>query len=68
MVPSGEREVMSRLRNVILALASSGTMLWDTSLIYGYEASGKYSVVELLNKDCMRDVAVLTQQRLQMEM
>jgi len=68
VVPSGEREVMSRLRNVILALASSGTMLWDTSLIYGYEASGKYSVVELLNKDCMRDVAVLTQQRLQMEM
>merc|ERR1711874_22498 len=68
VVPSGEREVMSRLRNVILALAGSGTMLWDTSLIYGYEAGSKYSVAELLNKDCMRDVAVLTQQRLQMEM
>jgi len=67
VVPTGEREVMARLRNVVLALAGNGTMLWDTSMIYGYEASGKYSVVELLNKDCMRDVAVLTQQRLQME-
>jgi len=67
IVPAGEREVLARLRNVVLALASSGTMLWDTSLIYGYEASGKYSVVELLSKDCMRDVAHLTQQRLQLE-
>ena len=59
-----EREVMSRLRNVVLALANSGTMLWDTSIIYGYEASTKYSVTELLSPDCMRDVAHLTKQRL----
>jgi len=67
VVPSGEREVMARLRNVVLALAKNGTMLWDTSLIYGFEASAKYSITELLSPDCMRDVAILTQQRLQLE-
>lgn len=67
VVPSAEREVMARLRNVVLALAKNGTMLWDTSLIYGFEASAKYSITELLSPDCMRDVAILTQQRLQLE-
>jgi len=67
VVSSGEREVMARLRNVVLALARNGVMLWDTSLIYGYEASGKYGVTELLSPDCMKDVAILTQQRLQVE-
>ena len=64
IVQHGEREVMARLRNVMVALANNGTMLWDTSIIYGYEASSKYSVTELLSPDCMRDVAHLTKQRL----
>ena len=64
IVQHGEREVMARLRNVVLSLAPNGTMLWDTSIIYGYEASSKYSVTELLSPDCMRDVAHLTKQRL----
>lgn len=67
LVPHQEREVLARLRNVILSLAGAGTMLWDTSIIYGYEAGSKYSVTELLSPDCMRDVAHLTQQRLQLE-
>merc|ERR1719291_718336 len=66
-VQHGEREVMARLRNVVAALASNGTMLWDTSIIYGFEASGKYSVTELLSPDCMRDVAHLTKQRLMLD-
>lgn len=67
VVPHQEREVMSRLRNVVLSLSSGGIMLWDTSIIYGYEASSKYSVTELLSPDCMRDVSHLTHQRIQME-
>jgi len=67
VVQHQEREVMARLRNVILALANNGTMLWDTSIMYGYEASSKYSVTELLSPDCMRDVAHLTKQRLMLD-
>ena len=64
MVEHGEREVLARLRNVLLALANNGIMIWDTSIIYAQEASTKYSVTELLSPDCMRDVAHLTKQRL----
>ena len=64
MVEHGEREVLARLRNVLLALATNGIMIWDTSIIYAQEASTKYSVTELLSPDCMRDVAHLTKQRL----
>lgn len=64
MVEHGDRDVLARLRNVLLALANNGVMIWDTSIIYGQEASNKYSVTELLSPDCMRDVAQLTKQRL----
>jgi len=67
VVQHGEREVMARLKNVVTALANNGAMLWDTSIIYGYEASSKYLVTELLSPDCMRDVAHLTRQRLQLD-
>ena len=67
VVQHQDREVMARLRNVVLALANNGTMLWDTSIMYGYEASSKYSVTELLSPDCMRDVAHLTKQRLMLD-
>jgi len=67
VVQHADREIMARLRNVIMALATNGTMLWDTSIMYGYEASNKYSVTELLSPDCMRDVAHLTKQRLMLD-
>jgi len=62
-----EREVVARLRAVVLSLAGEGVMLWDTSIMHGFEASSKYSLQELLSPDCMRDVAHLTQQRLHVE-
>eukprot|EP00088_Acartia_fossae_P017130 TRINITY_DN1969_c0_g1_i4.p1 TRINITY_DN1969_c0_g1~~TRINITY_DN1969_c0_g1_i4.p1 ORF type:complete len:302 (-),score=46.55 TRINITY_DN1969_c0_g1_i4:281-1186(-) len=68
VVPESERETIARLRNVVLCLAENCTMLWDTSIMYAWEASTKYSIPELLNMDAMRDVAHLTQQRLQMDM
>lgn len=67
VVPEGERETIARLRNVVLSLAENYTMLWDTSIMYAWEASTKYSIPELLNQDAMRDVAHLTQQRLLMD-
>ena len=51
----------------MLSLAGEGVMLWDTSIMHGFEASAKYSLQELLSPDCMRDVAHLTQQRLLVE-
>ena len=60
-------EVVARLRAVVLSLAGEGVMLWDTSIMHGFEASSKYSLQELLSPDCMRDVAHLTQQRLHVE-
>jgi hypothetical protein len=35
--------------------------------MYGWEASTKYTVTELLSPDAMRDVALLTQQRMLMD-
>ncbi|XP_057666381.1 exosome complex component RRP4 [Diorhabda carinulata] len=61
-----ERETIARLRNCILALTQSKMMLYDTSILYAYEESLKYSVVELLVPEAMADVAILTQQRLTM--
>ena len=60
-------KVVARLRAVVLSLAGEGGMLWDTSIMHGFEASSKYSLQELLSPDCMRDVAHLTQQRLHVE-
>lgn len=67
IVPEAEREIIARLRNVVLCLAENCTLLWDTSIIYAWEASAKYSIHELLSPDCMRDVVHLTQQRIQMD-
>lgn len=67
IVAESEREIIARLRNVVLCLSENCTLLWDTSIIYAWEASTKYSIKELLSPDCMRDVAQLTQQRLQMD-
>ncbi|KAJ8934588.1 hypothetical protein NQ314_013264 [Rhamnusium bicolor] len=64
VVPKQDRETISRIRNCILALTQSKMMLYDTSILYAYEESLKYSVAELLIPEAMVDVALLTQQRL----
>ncbi|XP_030759105.1 exosome complex component RRP4 [Sitophilus oryzae] len=60
------REAMGRVRNCILALAENKMMLFDTSIVFAYEESLKYSVAELLLPEAMVDVALLTQHRLSM--
>lgn len=66
-VPRGDREVIARLRNCILALAQSKTMLYDTSILYAFEESMKYEVHEILNQEVIFDIAFLTQHRLRMQ-
>ncbi|KAK6636815.1 Exosome complex component RRP4 [Polyplax serrata] len=65
-VSKSDRIVLGRLRNCILALANSKISLYDTSIMYAYEESQKYTVSELLAPEPMLDVAVLTTLRLQM--
>eukprot|EP00058_Branchiostoma_floridae_P002654 XP_002588142.1 hypothetical protein BRAFLDRAFT_118871 [Branchiostoma floridae] len=66
-VPSTDREVIARLRNCILSLATHKLMLYDTSVLYAYEASRQYQVKDLLQPDIAEKVADDTRQRLQME-
>ena len=66
-VPKADREVISRVRNCVLALASNGVMLWDTTLIGAYEVSSKYQLTELLKDEVQADVANLTRQKIEME-
>ena len=39
-----DREVLARLRNCIVGMAEHRMMLYDTSILYTYEASLKYTV------------------------
>ncbi|VEN51684.1 unnamed protein product [Callosobruchus maculatus] len=65
-VPRQERESIGRIRNCIQALAMCKMMIYDTSILYAYEESLKYSIVELLVPEAMVDIAILTQHRLSM--
>lgn len=66
-VQKSEQEVVSRLRNCILALAERRMMLFDTSIIYAYEVSLSYQVKELLLPTVIQDLADNTKQRLTRE-
>ena len=75
IVQKSDREVISRLRNCVLALAGGSTghapvMLWDTTLTYAYEASlakFPYSSHELLKPEVMAEIATMTREQLIME-
>ncbi|CAL1545414.1 unnamed protein product, partial [Lymnaea stagnalis] len=43
-VSKADREVIARLRNCVLALADQRVLLFDTSILYTYEASHKFAV------------------------
>lgn len=61
------RETIGRLRNCILALAQSKILLFDTSIIYAYEESLKYTVAELLIPENMLDISILTKERIHLQ-
>jgi len=62
-----DREVIARLRNCILALASNKMMLFDTSILYAYEACEKFQVKELHKPDVQEEIADLALTRLELE-
>ena len=65
MVPKNERLVLAKLRNCIMALATHGVMLWDTSLTYAYDSSIAFQPQDLLREEVMREVALVTRQHLE---
>ena len=75
VVSKSDREVISRLRNCVLALAGGSAgyapvMLWDTTLTYAYEASiakYPYSSNDLLKPEVMAEIAQMTREQLLME-
>ena len=68
VVPSADRQAVSRLRNCVTSLAAKDVMLWDTSLTYAYEASLKFQASEMLRPDVMAEVASLTKDQIKLEM
>ncbi|XP_077778252.1 exosome complex component RRP4 isoform X1 [Podarcis muralis] len=63
-VPLSDREVISRLRNCVVALAEQKQMLYDTSILYCYEASLSHEIKDLLKPEVMEKIVLETRQRL----
>nr|XP_048679350.1 exosome complex component RRP4 [Caretta caretta] len=59
-----DREVISRLRNCILALVAQKLMLYDTSIVYCYEASHPHQIKDVLKPEVMQEIVLETRQRL----
>jgi len=62
-----DRETIARLRNCILALAEHKMMLYDTTVLYAFEASAGYDAGELLKPKIKAEVFRDTLQRLELE-
>ncbi|XP_071374448.1 exosome complex component RRP4 isoform X2 [Centroberyx affinis] len=63
-VSLSDREVISRLRNCLLALAAHKVLLYDTSVLYCYEFSQPHQVKDILKPEVMEEIVMLTQQKL----
>ncbi|CAG5867481.1 unnamed protein product [Menidia menidia] len=59
-----DREVISRLRNCLLALATHKVLLYDTSVLYCYESSLQHQVKDILKPEVMEEIVLLTQHKL----
>lgn len=59
-----DREVISRLRNCLLALSAYKVLLYDTSVLYCYESSVHHQVKDILKPEVMEEIVMLTQQKL----
>ncbi|XP_065829655.1 exosome complex component RRP4-like isoform X2 [Oscarella lobularis] len=51
-----ERETIARLRNCIIALSDRSMSLYDTSILYTYDASLNYPVKDLLKPDVVEEI------------
>ncbi|XP_031457588.1 exosome complex component RRP4 [Phasianus colchicus] len=63
-VPLSDREVISRLRNCIVALVTQKLMLFDTSILYCYEASLPHQIKDILKPEVMEEIVLETRQKL----
>ncbi|KAE9523662.1 hypothetical protein AGLY_016214 [Aphis glycines] len=65
VVEIGDRQTISRVRNVVLALSYYKMLIYDTSIQYALEESNKYTVSDLLTAEACYDIVNLTRHRLQ---
>ncbi|XP_015379833.1 PREDICTED: exosome complex component RRP4 [Diuraphis noxia] len=65
VVDIGDRQTISRVRNVVLALSYYKMLIYDTSIQYALEESNKYTVSDLLTAEACYDIVNLTRHRLQ---
>ncbi|XP_057257530.1 exosome complex component RRP4 [Pezoporus wallicus] len=63
-VSMSDREVISRVRNCIVALVTHKLMLFDTSVLYCYEASLPHQIKDILKPEVMEQIVLETQHRL----
>ncbi|KAI2664170.1 Exosome complex component RRP4 [Labeo rohita] len=63
-VSLSDREVISRLRNCLLALSAHKVLLYDTSVLYCYEASLAHQIKDILKPEIMEEIILETRQRL----
>uniref|UniRef100_A0A2S2PKN6 Exosome complex component RRP4 n=1 Tax=Schizaphis graminum TaxID=13262 RepID=A0A2S2PKN6_SCHGA len=65
VIEIGDRQTISRVRNVVLALSYYKMLIYDTSIQYALEESNKYTVSDLLTAEACYDIVNLTRHRLQ---
>lgn len=63
-----ERQVIARLRNCIVCLAEQRILLYDTSILYAYEASIKYKVKEILRPEIQDEIVDETRNNIAQQM
>lgn len=52
------RDRIARVRNCIAALAARGISIYDSSIIYAYDASLRYAVADLLQADAIEEITM----------
>ncbi|KAB1280148.1 Exosome complex component RRP4 [Camelus dromedarius] len=63
-VSLADREVISRLRNCIVSLVTQRMLLYDTSILYCYEASLPHQIKDILKPEVLEEIVMETRQRL----
>nr|CAG4649495.1 EOG090X09DD [Scapholeberis mucronata]SVE93735.1 EOG090X09DD [Scapholeberis mucronata] len=68
-VPYADRQAISRLRNCVAALAQSKMMIYDTSIMYAYDASISLccEIKDLLLPDKIAEIAFMVRKQFEME-
>jgi len=66
-VSKSDRDVIARLKNCIEAMSECRMLLYDTSILYTYEASSHYSTKDIMKPETMREIVELARQRLEHE-